>query len=140
MYLTFQEYQNMGGTLDSTSYTMYEFEARSEIDWYTFGRLKYDTSIPEEVKMCMFVIIAELQKMDSLSAVVTPESEENNTTNSAIASMSNDGVSLGYNQLSAGDGIANSKDKITQTIERYLQGVTNELGRKVLYRGLYPNE
>lgn len=26
------------------------------------------------------------------------------------------------------------------TVQKYLQGVTNSLGRKVLYRGIYPNE
>ena len=38
-----------------------EFEARSQIDWWTFSRLKKDAErgveMPEEVKRCMFKLI-----------------------------------------------------------------------------------
>ena len=140
MYLTYEEYQALGGTLDATAYPLYEFKARAEIDWVTFNRLKNDTTFSEEVKMCMYAIIGELQKIDALSAVVTMQSEDAGETSAAVASMSNDGVSMSYNQMSASDGIESAKADIRDTINKYLQGVTNELGRKVLYRGLYPNE
>ena len=32
------------------------------------------------------------------------------------------------------------KAEIEATVQHYLQGVMNSLGRKVLYRGLYPGE
>lgn len=140
MYLTYAEYVALGGSLDATSYTLYEFRARAEIDWVTFNRLQNDTTYPEAVKMCMFAIIAELQKIDALSATVTVGSEASGTTAAAVASMSNDGVSMSYNQLSASDGINAAKAAIKDDINKYLQGVTNELGRKLLYRGLYENE
>ena len=140
MYLTYAEYKALGGTLDATSYTLYEFKARAEIDWVTFNRLQKDTSFSEPIKMCMFAIIAELQKMDALSATVTMDSESSDATSASVASMSNDGVSLSYNQLSANDGLNYGKQAIQDTINKYLQGVTNELGRKLLYRGIYPDE
>lgn len=140
MYLTYTDYQSLGGTLDATSFVSYEFRARAEIDWVTFNRLKNDTQFDESVKMCVFVIINELQKIDALSSVVTMEGVSNNTTTAAVAGMSNDGVSVNYNLQSANDGIASAKSNIQNAISKYLQGVTNELGQKLLYRGIYPNE
>lgn len=40
MYLTYVEYQEMGGTLDETAFTDFEFEAEATIDYYTFNRLR----------------------------------------------------------------------------------------------------
>ena len=37
MYLTFDEYVNMGGTLEEQAYTLYEYEAEYIINWYTFN-------------------------------------------------------------------------------------------------------
>ena len=140
MYLTYIEYQAYGGTLDNTSFINYEFRARAEIDWVTFNRLKNDTKFDDSVKMCMFAIIGELQKIDALSSVVTMDGVNNNTTTAAVSGMSNDGVSVSYNIQSANDGITNAKANIKDVISKYLQGTTNELRQKLLYRGIYPNE
>ena len=40
MYLTFDEYQEYGGTLDEAAFYQLEFEARAVIDWWTFNRLQ----------------------------------------------------------------------------------------------------
>ena len=34
MYLTFDEFVNMGGTLEEQAYTLYEYEAEYLINWY----------------------------------------------------------------------------------------------------------
>ena len=39
MYLAYEDYQNMGGTLDETAFNDFEFEAETIVDWYTFNRL-----------------------------------------------------------------------------------------------------
>lgn len=138
MYLTYAEYQNMGGTLDETTFNDYEFEARTQIDWYTFNRLQNDTQYPEAVKRCDYALIRLLQ--DKHQAMLVGQTSADGTVTAGIASQSNDGVSVSFNTLSARDLVDMSKSAIEDTVKRYLQGVVNSLGRKVLYRGVYPNE
>ena len=153
MYLTYANYQSMGGTLDETTFNDYEFEAETVINWFTFNRLKNDTEFPEAVSRCVYrlIYLAKLQA-DAMSlggqTVTTTDSEGHTTTtetSATIASQSNDGVSISYNTVSASDAF-NTLSSIQKgnmlevTVQRYLQGVVNSMGRKVLYRGVYPDE
>lgn len=131
MYLTYEEYQNMGGTVEQSTFIDLEFQARKKIDWYTFNRLKNDTDFSESVKMCTKHIIDE---------IVEIQNNSNTGENTPIASQSNDGVSISYNTLSASDAIELAEKSISNTINQYLNGEVNQSGRKLLYRGLYPDE
>lgn len=140
MYLTYEEYQNMGGTLNETTFNDYCFEAEAKINWYTFNRLKGNTTYPEEVKRVVFKLVKLLQDMNS-AMVISGEGDGNSSgVVAGIASQSNDGVSISYNTLSARDMLEASQGQVDTTIKQYLTGVTNELGKKLLYRGLYPDE
>lgn len=141
MYLTYEEYQNMGGTLDETTFNDFEFEAETYVDWYTFNRLQNVTEYPEKVKKCMYHII-KLAKMkyDTLSSSSVSGDGTSNTVGAKVTSQSNDGVSISYSVLSADTVYSNSKDEIKNIIYRYLVGVKDSLGRNLLYRGLYPGE
>ncbi len=138
MYLTFSDYQNMGGTLDETAFTDLEFEAESIVDWYTFNRLQKDTTYPDRLKQCMYKLIKLAEERQQATAV--GESVEGDSGNAAIASRSNDGVSISYNIISASELFDKLKPEMGDVVQKYLNGVVNELGRKVLYRGLYPGE
>lgn len=138
MYLTYEEYQNMGGALDETTFLNYEFEARTKIDWYTFNRLQNEKNFPEAVKRCVYKLISLLQAKDQAS-VVDGQSADGSVT-AGVSSQSNDGVSISYNTLSAKDMVDTAEKEMKEVIQRYLQGVTNSLGQKVLYRGVYENE
>ena len=137
MYLTYEEYTSMGGTLTETQFDDYEFSAENEVNWYTFNRLSKVTEYPEALKRCMFQLIKILQAVDVVGtqAVIDPS-----TANKAVTSQSNDGVSISYNVTSASDIVSQSQTNIKNCINKYLQGVTDSLGRNLLYRGLYPNE
>ena len=138
MYLTYAEYQNMGGTLDEATFDDLEFEAEALVNWYTFNRLKNDTTFPEELKRLMkYLINLAYSKSGMLDA---SGSGDSNTAGKTIASQSNDGVSISYNILSAKDLVESVKAESETAIKQYLQGVMNEAGRKLLYRGLYPDE
>jgi hypothetical protein len=137
MYLTYEEYQNMGGTLDETTFNDLEFEAEALVNWYTFNRLKNDTTFPEELKRLMKYLI---NLAYSESGVLNASGSGENTSGKAIASQSNDGVSISYNVLSAKDLMDSVKLKSEQAIKMYLQNVMNEAGKKLLYRGVYPDE
>ena len=142
MYLSFDEYQDMGGTLDETAFNDIEFEAETYIDWYTFNRLWGQEEYPPRLKRCVYHIIRLIAlKMNLMGQPITTEQQISSANNSPqIASMSNDGVSISYNIVSAHDALELTKKEVDKTIEQQLAGVTNNLGRKLLYRGIYPNE
>lgn len=140
-YLTYEEYTDVGGTLDETEFNYYAYEAESYIDWYTFNRLHNTTEIPDAVKRCEVYLIKFIQ--ERLTALGVTMGDSSGSANNPIMSMmsqSNDGVSVSYGNMSAKDANATLYKEVEQTIQRQLAGVTNELGRKLLYRGLYPNE
>lgn len=139
MYLTYAEYQTMGGTLDEVTFNDLEFEAESLVNWRTFNRFKKDTTFPTELKRLMKYLIGMAvfqNNMLSASGATSASSQ----VQGAIASQSNDGVSISYNTLSAKDLMDDIKADSRSAIEKYLNGVMNEAGRVVLYRGVYPDE
>ena len=144
MYLTYEEYTEMGGTLEQAAFTDLEYEARSYVDWITFSRLKKmiarGQEIPTAVKECMYHLIRLVQ--DKMMALQIPTDGGVSTSGMAvgIASQSNDGVSISYNTLSAKDLLESSQKEINQAINRYLQEVKDDLGHRLLYRGLYRDE
>lgn len=140
-YLTYDEYTEVGGTLDETEFNYYAYEAESYIDWYTFNRLHNMIEIPDAVKRCEVFLIRLIQERLAALGISTVDSSGNaDNSLKSILSQSNDGVSVSYNSLGARDAIGGLSNEIKQTIDRFLAGVTNELGRKLLYRGLYPGE
>ena len=141
MYLTYDEYLNMGGVTDEAVFRDYdnlEFEARAVIDWYTFSRLQKESTYPEAVKRCMYKLIALIQEQRQ-AMIVNPKSSDG-TVRGSIASESNDGVSASYNVLSAKDAVETIRDNLKTTVDMYLQGVKDSLGHKLLYRGVYADE
>lgn len=83
-YLNYEEYKSLGGTLDIMPFNILEFESRKRIDERTQNRLKDIEEIPQEVKMCMFAIMNNIQ-----SFVITNRSN-------GIANESIDGYSVTY--------------------------------------------
>lgn len=136
MYLTYDDYMRMDGTLDETTFTNFEFQAEAQINYATFGRLKGDTTIPEEVKRLIFYLVTLLEK----KAAAFSLGKGSDASSSPITSQSNDGVSVSYNGLAPGDLIELCKADFLNAIRSYLEGVTNEAGQRLLYRGLYPGE
>lgn len=154
MYLDYEDYQNMGGTLDETTFNNFEYEAETLVNWYTFNRLKNEETYPFELSQCMFRLIYLIKlEADALilgrQTTVTMDNEGNVTgtvtTDATIRSQSNDGVSTSYNSVDASDIVkrltaTGSDNPLAQIVFRYLQGVRNSQGKKLTYRGLYPDE
>lgn len=141
-YLTYTEYQELGGTLDEALFNNLRLDAQGYIDWYTFNRLWKDEwrteDVMERVKICMYQLIALVA---TKSSMITPKTNSAGINlNAQATSSSNDGVSTSYAVLSGELLFTHAKKEITDTIDRNLTGVMNNAGRKLLYRGLYPNE
>ncbi len=97
-YLTYEEYQALGGGLPEAPFNLLEYESRKQIDKYTFGRLMELEEIPEDIRddiqMCMFVLIEQNNEMNE---TVTKKSE------------SIDGYSVSFGGVSENDNVIKSK-------------------------------
>lgn len=146
MYLSYEEYTTYGGTLDETSFQDLEFDAESTINWYTFNRLFKDEWAAiletEQLKRCVYQLIRikqlelELLASGGTNGGITWKKE------SGIVKESNDGVTTEYSVVSSGELLAYASGTRPKKdiIDRYLGSIVNDLGRKILYRGLYPDE
>lgn len=140
MYLSYTDYQNMGGTLDEAAFNAFEFEAECIVNWYTFSRLKKfePEDYPAELPRVMYALIRYIEAQYQL---LFPNGNELvPATTGAVASQSNDGVSISYATLSASNLLTAYKTQLDDIVKRGLEGVVDALGRKLLYRGLYPGE
>lgn len=148
MYLSYDEYKEYGGTLEETAFNDLEFDAESVVNWYTFNRLKRpewkDVLSSEELKRCMYQLIRIKQLENELlaSSVGGIGFGVGWTKEAGITQESNDGVSVSYNTMSSGELMeyfngTKTKDDI---IQKYLGSIINDLGRNILYRGIYPGE
>lgn len=140
MYLSYEQYQDIGGTLDETTFNQLEFEAASFVDWITFSRLKKNMPdpAPESLPMCMYTLIDFIYAKNK--AIESGAGDETTQAVGSISHQDNDGVSVSYNVLSARQSIILAQQEMGKVVKRYLQGVRDSLGHKVLYRGLYPDE
>ena len=142
-YLTYTEYQEMGGTLEETLFNSLVLDAQGYIDWFTFNRLWKEEwrteDVMERVKICMYQLIGLVATKNNL---LTPQGANAGgvNVNAQVSQQSNDGVSTTYAVLSGELLFSHAKKEIEDCINRYLNGVMNSAGRKLLYRGLYPNE
>lgn len=142
-YLTYDEYTEMGGTLDETLFNNLVLDAQGYIDWYTFNRLWKEEwrteDVMERVKICMYQLIGLVAAKSNL---LTPQTAPTGgiNLNAQVSTQSNDGVTTTYAVLSGELLFAHAKKEIEECINRYLSGIMNNAGRKLLYRGLYPNE
>lgn len=130
MYLTYLEYQEMGGTLDETAFKHFAFRAEGLINKYTYRRLIGEAEIPEEVKKCIFELVSIGEQQEKLIG----------NTSGAIASRSNDGVSESYVAMSPDSVYQNLNTQIDDIIKGGLTGVYNSKKQRLLYKGRYANE
>lgn len=61
-YLTYKEYVELGGTLTQTPFNLLEFKARKLVDERTSNKLINLNSQINEVKLCIFDLINQIEK------------------------------------------------------------------------------
>ena len=135
MYLTYEEYTTMGGTLDEATFNNFEFEAEVFINWITFNRLKNEETQSNEVKRTVYSLINLLMTKHSILS-----GSEGNSSDAPAVSMENDGVSVTYSTLSGAELFDKLSADARNIVLRYLNGVKNSQGKIVTYRGLYEDE
>lgn len=148
MYLSYDEYSEYGGALDETAFNDLEFDAESTINWYTFNRLKkpeWEEALnSDELKRCVYqlILLKQMENEILASGLSINGAGAGWKKEAGITQESNDGVSTSYNVLSSGDLMAyiNGTKTKQDLIEKYLGSIVNDLGRKLLYRGIYKGE
>ena len=123
-YLTYAEYKALGGTLDQLPFNLLEFNARKEIDKYTFGRLIDLDEQEEETKLCTYKLINLLESYN-----------ESLPQNKSVSSESIDGYSVTYNYLTSA-AIEAKSEEIKSVIKDYLFNCKLDDGTPYLYKGV----
>ena len=65
-YLTYSEYQEIGGKLQQMPFNLLEYRARQEIDRNTFNRFASINDYPQELKLCINDLINEIQNYNEI--------------------------------------------------------------------------
>lgn len=127
-YLTYTEYQSLGGTLQETPFNLLEYEARNLIDLRTQNRLVGVEDIPQKVKICEFNLI---NKIDNYINQVNQISQNGDKSSESI-----DGYSVSYTSTAQiKDIIASKQTDLDNTLLEGLYGVivNNE---HIIYNGV----
>lgn len=113
-YLSYEEYQELEGTLEEVPFNELEFECRRIIDSRTQNRLKNADEIPQEVKLLENKMIQTLQ-----GYYVSLEKAQ-----SGVASENTDGYSVTYISSSQISQLIEGKIDVLQVlVSTYLFGV-----------------
>lgn len=121
-YLTYDEYQSLGGNLNQTPFNLLEYNARMKIDEKTFGRLIGKGQDYQEVKLCVYNLITILNSYSSYD-----------TQNKSVSSESTDGYSVSYGTPQKSTTEAKNSE-LDSSIDTYLINVVVD-NVPVLYRG-----
>lgn len=127
-YISYAEYQTMGGTLAEEDFNRAYMHARDELDYQTFGRLRRETEVSDNVRQCM----VEMIDVCAAGAMLYGSTDGAQ----AVTSASNDGVSESYANPTMADWYEKVYPRrVRGIIEMYLADERNSAGVCLLYRG-----
>jgi hypothetical protein len=115
VYLDFNRYTEMGGTLGSAAYPMYYHRAQSVIDAITHGRVRGETPARPAVQYAVYALV------EALSAAGADGND--------VQSYSNDGVSVTY-------AVKDMHTRLVDIATEYLRYETTASGVSLLYAGV----
>lgn len=121
-YLSFAEYQAMGGELSEADFNLAEFRCRKRIDRQTFDRIQDMELVPEAVKLCMMSLIGIDSKVGAEAQVDAP----------VVTSFNTDGYSESYGKAL---GVEDAEKTMSFSIRSMLWGEKDDRGVPLLYRG-----
>lgn len=123
MYLTYDVYTSMGGTLDSAAFTRLCSKATALIDRLTHNRIQGEETVRTNVQYCCFELINAFSADETLSGGSGRE----------IASVNNDGVSVSYAGTSSSGG---SSLRNARIVRDWLDNEVTSTGLRILYTGV----
>lgn len=123
MYLTFDEYRGLGGTVDAVAWPSIECTCRKRIDRLTDSRVQRMEKVPQAVKLCVF----SLSKMESIVGTVAQ------VTSPTVTSYNTDGYSESYGNLPSTEAATKQMNALVADM---LYGELDDNGVPLLYRGV----
>lgn len=125
-YLTYAEYQELGGSaIGEKPFNLLEFEARKLIDQRTFNRLKNQSEILQDVKLCEYELINKINSYLKVSETL-----------GNVASENIDGYSVNYVSADkVSEVVKSKKNDLDDTIRTYLVGVIVD-NQHIMYVGV----
>jgi len=124
IYLTHEEYQDMGGLLEQAAFARWQAQAAAFLDRVTRRRLQTMQTIPGEAKRLMFELIAVAASVDPLNP------ETGLTQETEIV----DGVHS--SRIYSQGRISGAPDQMNRMAAAYLDGMTDDTGVPLLYMGV----
>ena len=121
IYLTYEQYKEIGGALDLTAFNRFESRACGIIDNATHNRIEGMTEVPQRVKALCRDLVEYLARNDTTEVAVTSRSQ----------SAGGVSESESYATKTADDVYGD----IQNMIYDYLLNVTDDNGTPLLYRG-----
>ena len=123
-YLTYEQYQAWGGTLEEAAFNLAEIRARARIDAMTQGRVARMAVVPEQVQAAMMDCITVGQTYSAAAQAAAP----------VAASFTTDGYSESYGSVES--RTAAIEKQLTASIETLLDGITDDDGVPLLFAGV----
>lgn len=125
-YLTFNEYRQLGGKMEESSYQLLEFEIEKEINKRTQNRLAKLKDYPFDLKICVLKMVDVFEQYKSLEQ-----------QNKAVTSEGIDGYSISYRKLEK-DDIDAKNTELEKIMRRYLSEIMVD-GEQILFLGVNKN-
>lgn len=120
MYLTYDEFVGIGGSMNEASYARLEHKARAMLDLMTFGRVTSEDPARPAVKFAVFELIQAMADAEESSGIAAAE----------VIAVSNDGVSISY---ASGQS---AESRYRQIVRGWLGPETAADGTPLLYKGV----
>ena len=121
IYLTYEEYLNIGGICDLTAFNRFSDRAFGIVDNATHNRIEYMAEVPQRAKALCRDLVEYLARNDTTEIAVTSRSQ----------SAGGVSESESYATKTADDVYSD----IQNMIYDYLLNVTDDNGTSLLYRG-----
>lgn len=123
MYLSYEEYAEMGGGVDAAAFDRMAAKAEKVVNRATHGRLMGEEPARDAVKSCVFELIEELRREEEARELAGGRE---------ISAMSNDGLSMSF--TAQGDAGGDSA-RLNRILRDWLGDERSSGGVRLLYAG-----
>lgn len=120
-YLTYEEYTEIGGTLDLTAFDRNIDRACGIVDLYTFNRLRHSLEVSQKVKACLRDLVEYLAN--------------NSTNNRVVSSKSQSAGSVSESESYAIKSTDDTESEVFCIVYDYLMAEQDDRGTPLMYRG-----
>jgi hypothetical protein len=124
MYLTFNEYMDMGGKVAESDFNRFMVRANATISRMTHGRVLNESPVRTSVKYAAYELVNAMYADAQMGA----DGRE-------IASMSNDGMSVSF-AVGGQSGASSAAQRYAFIVRSYLEYEVDANGTMLLYAGV----